>query len=169
MTVVLLEDTSAVLSLGKLREDDGFFIVVKKSHLTKNCKKISCKIANYVPFVVPSLSTTSYTPSSPDSSTSSSQDSVIGTENPATQRSEMMSEESPGKKSKTQINMKTTKNYEVKYCKMCRNGCRISKRIWWIRIFDHINTLPVLLMNFQWSREQKWYRVGVSTVSALTS
>ena len=25
-------------------------------------------------------------------------------------------------------------------------------------MFDHINTLPALLVNYQWSREQKWYR-----------
>ena len=34
-------------------------------------------------------------------------------------------------KPKTQVKMKTTKNYEVNYCKMCRNGYRISRRIWW--------------------------------------
>ena len=31
-----------------------------------------------------------------------------------------------------------------------------------------INTLPVLLMNYQWSREQKWNRVRVSTESPRT-
>ena len=72
-------------------------------------------------------------------------------------------------KPKTQRKMKTTKNNEVNSRKMCRNGCRISKRIWWIRVFNHINTLPALLMNYQWSREQKWYRAQVSTVSILTS
>ena len=64
---------------------------------------------------------------------------------------------------------KTTKNYEENYCKMCRNGYRISKRIWWIRMFSHINTLAALLMNYQWSREQKWYRIRVCTVFFLTS
>ena len=34
-------------------------------------------------------------------------------------------------------------------------------------MFNHINTLPALLMNYQWSREQKWYRV--STVCLITS
>ena len=43
-------------------------------------------------------------------------------------------------KPKTQMKMKTTKNYEVNYCKMCR-------RFWWVRMFSHINTLPTLLMN----------------------
>ena len=72
-------------------------------------------------------------------------------------------------KPKTQIKMKTTKNYEVNFCKVCRNGYKISKRIWWIRMLNHINTLPALLVNDQWSREQKWYQVRVSTVSILTS
>ena len=31
-----------------------------------------------------------------------------------------------------------------------------------------IKTLPVLLMNYQWSREQKWNRVRVSMVSSRT-
>ena len=33
----------------------------------------------------------------------------------------------------------------------------------------NIETLPILLMNYQWSREQKWNRVRVSTVFILTS
>ena len=57
--------------------------------------------------------------------------------------------------------MQTTKNYEVNYCKMCRNGYRI-------RMFSHISTLPTLLMNYQWSREQKRNRFRVSTAFTLT-
>ena len=49
-----------------------------------------------------------------------------------------------------------------------QNEDRSSKRIWWIRMFNHINTLPALLVNYQWSPEQKWYRARVSTVSLLT-
>ena len=33
----------------------------------------------------------------------------------------------------------------------------------------NIETLPVLLMNYQWSRKQKWYRARVSMVFILTS
>ena len=61
------------------------------------------------------------------------------------------------------MKMKTTKNYEVNYCNMCQNGYRISRRIWWIRMFNHINTLTALLMNYLWSREHKWYRVSTFT------
>ena len=32
-----------------------------------------------------------------------------------------------------------------------------------------VKTLPVLLMNYQWSREQKWNRVWVSIVSTVSS
>ena len=88
VTVVLLEETSAVISLGKLCEDHGYtyhWTSGEKPHLTKTGKRINCNTANCVPFVVPGLSTSS-SASSPTSSTSSSQDTVISTENPATER-----------------------------------------------------------------------------------
>ena len=65
-----------------------------ENHISpKIAKNIKCSFSNYVPFVVPGLSTSSSTSSSPTSSTSPSQDSAIGTENPATEWSETMSEE----------------------------------------------------------------------------
>ena len=100
VTVMLLEDTAAVLSLRKLCEDDGYtyhWTSGQKPHLTKNGKKINCKRSNCVPFVVlPCLSTSFSTSPSPTSSTSSSQDFGISTENPATERSEITSEELRG-------------------------------------------------------------------------
>ena len=97
VTVMLLEETPAVLSKEKLCEDHGFsyhWTSGRKPQLTKNGKRIDCNISNYVPFVVPGLFTTSSTSSTPTSSTSSSQDSVIGTENLVTERSGSMSAES---------------------------------------------------------------------------
>ena len=85
VTVMLLEETPAVLSLGKLCEDHRYtyhWTSGQKTHLTKNGKRINCNVANYVPFVVPALSTSSSTQSSPASSTFSSQDSVVGAANP---------------------------------------------------------------------------------------
>ena len=82
---MLLEETPAVLSLGKLCEGHGYtfhWTSGQKPHLIKG-RGINCNFANYVPFVVLGLSTSSSTSSSPDSSTSSSQESVVGTENPA--------------------------------------------------------------------------------------
>ena len=101
MTVVFLEETPAVLSLGKLCEDHGYTYHWKrgqKPHLIKNGKRIDCNISNCVPFVVPgiTLSSSSTTPSSASSSLSS-QDSVFDvnryTENPVSERSGSTSEE----------------------------------------------------------------------------
>ena len=81
VTVMLLEETPAVLLLVKLCEDHGntyHWTSSQKPHLTQNGKKINCNMSNYVPFVVPGMSTTSSTSSSLTSSTSSSKDSVIG-------------------------------------------------------------------------------------------
>ena len=54
---------------------------------------------------------------------------------------------------------------------------RNSGRIWLMKVLrqsfgetqsKEVKTLPVRLMNFQWSREQKWNRVRVSTVYMRT-
>ena len=98
--VMPLEGTPAVLSLGKFCEDHGFsyhWTSGQKPHLTNNDKILNCKKANYVPFVVPGLSTSSFTTPTPTSSSSSSQDSVFDvnryTENPVPERSGSASEE----------------------------------------------------------------------------
>ena len=54
----------------------------------QNGRKINCNTANYVPFVVPVLTTSSSTSSSLTFPTSSSQDIVTTTEIPSTRRSE---------------------------------------------------------------------------------
>ena len=104
VTAMLLEETPAVLSLGKLCEDHGstyHWTSGQQPHLTKTVNQINCNISNNVPFVVPGLSTSSSTCSSPTTSTSSSQDSVFDvnryTENPVQERSGSTSEELRGK------------------------------------------------------------------------
>ena len=82
VTVMLLEDTPAVLSLGKLCEDH-IGPVVKNHNSSKNGRRIECNTANYVPFVVPCLSTCSSSSSTPTSPTSSSQEAVTLTQHPA--------------------------------------------------------------------------------------
>ena len=60
VTAMLLEDTPAVLSLGKLCEDHGYTYHRTSGHISsKNGRKIQCNTANYVPFVVSGLSTSS--------------------------------------------------------------------------------------------------------------
>ena len=71
-TVMLLEDTMAAPSLGKLCEDHGYnyhWTSDQKPQLIKNGRKINCNTANYVLFVVPGLSTGSSRSSSPTSPT----------------------------------------------------------------------------------------------------
>ena len=70
--VMLLENTPAVLSHGKLCEEFGYsyhWTSGQKPHLIKNGKKIHCDTSNHGPFVVPGLSTlSSISSTSPTSS-----------------------------------------------------------------------------------------------------
>ena len=84
LTVKTLEDTSAILSLGKLSEDYGYsyeWTSGQKSRLIKNDIRIQCNTENYVPIGLLVSSTTSSSSSSSDSShpTSSAQESTSST------------------------------------------------------------------------------------------
>ena len=62
LTMKVLEDTPAVLSLGKLCDEHGCsyeWINGQKPHLTKNGIRIQCNTENFVPIVVPGLSASS--------------------------------------------------------------------------------------------------------------
>ena len=85
LTMKVLENTPAVLSLGKLRDENGEsyeWINGQKPHLILNGIRIICNTENFVPIVVPGLSSsssgsssTSKTPSKQDSHSSSSSSS----------------------------------------------------------------------------------------------
>ena len=101
--VMLLEENPAVLSLGKLCDDHGktcHWTSGQKPHRTIHGKRIDCNVSNYVPFVVPGISTSSSTAPTPTSSSSSSQDYVFDVrryvENPVPERSGSTSEEQRG-------------------------------------------------------------------------
>ena len=78
----VLENTPAVLSLGKLCDENGYsyeWINGEKPHLIKNGIRIQCNTENFVPIVVPGLSSSSSgsssalrTPSKQESHSSSS-------------------------------------------------------------------------------------------------
>ena len=174
VTVMLLENTSAVLSLGKLCEEFEYSYhrtSGQKPHLIKNGKKIHCDTSNLVPLVVPALSTSSsFSFTSP---VSSSQETVTDTEIPATRRSESASEESLAReellhRSAEIENSNTNEDEELQSDELQGVPDRLQE-------FKHglvdenvnIEILPVLLMNYLWSREQKWYRVN--TVFLFTS
>ena len=59
VTVQLLEDTLAVLSLGKLCEEHGYsyeWATCQEPQLTKQGKTIICRTGNFVPFVFAGVS-----------------------------------------------------------------------------------------------------------------
>ena len=67
LTMKVLEDTPAVSPPGKLCDEHGCsyeWINVQKPHLIKNGIRIQCKTENFVPIVVPGLSTSSSSSSS---------------------------------------------------------------------------------------------------------
>ena len=102
VTVQLLEETPAVLSLGKLCEDHGYsyeWVSGQKPRLTKEGKTITCKTDNFVQFVVPGLSTSS---GSNSSSTSALQD--LSSTSPAQELSDGLAPgDWCGSPSKTQV------------------------------------------------------------------
>ena len=68
VTVQLLEETLAVLSLGNLCKDHGYsydWVSSQEPRLTKHGKNIICKTDNFVHLVVPGLSVNSGSSSSP--------------------------------------------------------------------------------------------------------
>ena len=67
----VLENTPAVLSLGKLCDENGYsheWINGQKQHLIQNGIRIQCNTENFVPIVVPGLSTSSSSGSHPSTS-----------------------------------------------------------------------------------------------------
>ena len=76
-------------------------------------------------------------------------------------------------KPKTKIKMRNAKKYKEIYRMTCLIGYRNSAKIWLMKVLQQrlgetqskeVKTRPSHLMNFQWSREQKWNGVRVSTV-----
>ena len=88
VTVQLLEEKQAVLSLGILCEDHGYsyeWVSGQTPRLTKEGETIICKTDNFVPLVVPGLSTNS---GSASSSTPPPQDSSSSSSSPVLERSD---------------------------------------------------------------------------------
>ena len=77
LTMKVLEDTPAVLSPGKLCDENGYsyeWINGQKPHLMKNGIRIQCNTENFVPIVVPGLSASSSSSSHSSTMTHSRQE-----------------------------------------------------------------------------------------------
>ena len=58
-------------------------------------------------------------------------------------------------KPKTKIKVKTTRKHQETRRMICQSGWKRSRTIWLMNVFQNTETLPVLLMNYLQSREQK--------------
>ena len=95
--LLLLDDTPPVLSSGKLCEKHGYtyeWASGKKPPPTKNGKRIVCKTENFVPVVVPGLSSSS---SASSFSTSLPRDSSSTSPSPARFRGDDTYHQAPGR------------------------------------------------------------------------
>ena len=110
MTVRILEDTLALLSLGKLCEEHGHsneWASGQKPHPTKNGRQFQCHAENYVLIVVPGQPKGSSSSRASSSSTSLLQETVGGiSSSPSTQRSDNTNAQA----SKNQSSDPTTKS-----------------------------------------------------------
>ena len=95
LTMKVLENTPAVLSLGKLCDENGYsyeWTNGQKPHLIKNGIRIPCNTENFVPIVVPGLSNLSCGSDSSTSRTLSRQVSHCSTSSSSSSSSPTVSE-----------------------------------------------------------------------------
>ena len=167
LTLKVLENTPAVLSLGKLCDENGYsydWINGQKPHLIKDGIRKICNTENFVPILVPGLSSSSSgssstlrTPSKQEShsssSFSSSSPSPTVNEIQTRQREDRIeSDISPvpvsnsvddrsGQPDETTIERGNSLNSEIP------ERLQEFREIWWMMKFQYLETLtPVLLM-----------------------
>ena len=95
LTTKVIENTPAVLSLGKLCDENGYsyeWINSQKPHLNKNGIRFACNTENFVPIVVPGLSNSSSGSDSSTSRTLSRQESPCSTSSSSSSSSLTVSE-----------------------------------------------------------------------------
>ena len=98
LTMKVLDNTPAVLSLGKLCDENGFsykWINGQKPHLINNGIRIICNTENFVPIVVPGLSNSSSRSDSSTSTTLSRQESHCSTSSSSSSSSPTVSDTKP--------------------------------------------------------------------------
>ena len=165
LTMKVLHNTPAVLSFGKFCDENGCsyeWINGQKPHLIKDGIRIICNAENFVPIVVPGLSSSSSgsssslrtllkqeSRSSSSSSSSPSSPTVISPV-PVSElfdRSGKPDESQANKNPKTNKKEATTERVTRVTILRFRNGYKNSGRIWWMMKFQYREALtPVLLM-----------------------
>ena len=128
--------------------------------LIKDGRRTQCSTVNYVPIVVPGLSTSSSISATPTSPASLPQEAVIPTLHPESTRSQSTSSRAWGDPSPGPTETENTKNEDNETrCVTCQNGKNLRK-ILWEKEFQHTGTHQrVFLVNQLQSRGEKWYRI----------
>ena len=197
LTMKVLENTPAVLSLGKLCDENRYsyeWINCQKPHLIKNGIRIICNTENFVPIVVPGLpssssgsSSTSRTPMKQESHSSSSSSSspsspTVGEIQVREREDATNNDISPvpvsnsvddgsGQPEEIQANkIPKPKKRNPRTILRSQSGCKNSRRIWWMMKFHYREALtPALLMKPLWSRLQRDVRIWVNIMFILIS
>ena len=180
LTRKVLDNTPAVLSLGKLCDENGYsyeWINGQKPHLIKEGIRIICKTKNFVPIVVPGLSSsssasssTSRTPvkqeSRSSSSSSSSPPSPTIDEISVREREDESNHDISPEPVSALVDDRTGE--PVVTILRSGNGCTNSGKNWWMMKFHYSESVtPVLLMKLLQSRLQRDVVIWVSTVFRL--
>ena len=179
LSVKVLDNTPAVLSLGKLCDENGYcyeWINGQKPHLIKDGIRIICNTENFVPIVVPGLSSsssgssstlrTSMKQESHSSSSSSSSPSsptvgeILVREREDAPNSDIspvpvsnlvddrlgQPEEIQANKIPKQNKKETTIERETRVILSSRNGCKNSGKIWSMMKFHYREALTPVLL-----------------------
>ena len=170
LTMKVLENTPAVLSLGKFCDENGYlyeWINGQKPHLIKDGIRIICNTENLVPIVVPGLTSSSSTSSSSfrtpmrqeshcsSSSSSSLSSPSVGEMSVREREDALNSDISPvpvpelvDDRTENLWKPKPTKHRNLKKrprlngetCVTILNGCKNLGRIWWMMKFQYTET-----------------------------
>ena len=126
-----------------------------------------------MPIVVPGLSASSASSATPTSLTSVAQEEVTPTLHPASTRSESTSSTVRGSPSHEPAETENTnkngdsENVRGNRCLIGQNGSKNLRRIWWMKVFQLTGTHPrILLVNQLQSREEKWCRASIFTLTS---
>ena len=159
VTLQILEDTPAVLSPGKLCEDHGYSYVWTSGQ--KNIPffkgiKILCNRENYVPIVVPGLSTGSSSSTASTSPASLTQHSTDdSTSSPKTAVQFLETSCKILQKPNTKMKIRTPIRYRETCCAIRQNGWRTSQKIEWTKECQRQGTHPQTLLMHQIRNSKK--------------
>ena len=148
VTVMLLEDTAAVLSLGKLCEDHGYSNdwTTGPKHIITDGKYNAARFKLSFTYIS-SIVTAGY----------------CGLYPCVPKQHEVRERVSKHGETRRQNQQKPKKQTKMETPRLRQNGWKNSRAIWWMKVLQNTGTHPpVLLVSQLQSRLEKWYRVSAA-------